>query len=40
MAAAPAITEVREFNGIVQGGKIVLLSGELPEGTLVKVRVP
>jgi ribonuclease HI len=31
--------EVREFNGIVQGGKILLLSGELPEGTMVKVRV-
>ena len=31
--------EVREFNGIVQGGKIVLLSGELPEGTPVQVRV-
>jgi len=39
MAAAPAITEVREFNGIVRSGKIVLLSGELPEGTLVKVQV-
>ena len=34
-ATAP---EVREWNGIVQGGRIVLLSGELPEGTLVKVR--
>ena len=31
--------EPREFNGIVQGGKILLLSGELPEGTLVRVRV-
>jgi hypothetical protein len=31
--------EAREFNGIVQSGKIVLLSGELPEGTLVMVRV-
>jgi hypothetical protein len=31
--------EAREFNGIVQGGKILLLSGELPEGTLVRVRV-
>src|SRR5450432_2117327 len=39
IAAAPAAVEVREFNGIVQSGKIVLLSGELPEGTLVKVRV-
>jgi ribonuclease HI len=34
-SAAP---EAREWNGIVQGGRIVLLSGELPEGTLVKVR--
>jgi ribonuclease HI len=38
-AVAPAVAEAREFNGIVQSGKIVLLSGELPEGTLVKVRV-
>ena len=29
----------REYNGIVQSGKIVLLSGELPEGTMVQVRV-
>ena len=36
--AAPA-AEPREFNGIVQSGKILLLSGELPEGTLVRVRV-
>jgi hypothetical protein len=27
------------LNGIVQGGRIILLSGELPEGTMVKVRV-
>jgi len=33
------IAEAREFSGIVQNGKIVLLSGELPEGTMVKVRV-
>jgi len=39
VATAPAVVEAREFNGIVQSGKIVLLSGELPEGTLVKVRV-
>ncbi len=37
--AAASTGEVREFNGIVQGGKILLLSGELPEGTMVKVRV-
>ena len=36
--AAPP-QEVREFNGIVQGGKILLLSGELPEGTLVRIRL-
>ena len=28
-----------EFNGIVRGGKIELLSGHLPEGTAVEVRV-
>ena len=36
--AAPA-AETRELNGIVQSGKVLLLSGELPEGTLVRVRV-
>ena len=36
--AAPS-AEPREFNGIVQSGKILLLSGELPEGTLVRVRL-
>jgi ribonuclease HI len=39
VAAAAMVAEPREFNGIVQSGKVVLLSGELPEGTLVKVRV-
>jgi len=39
VATAPTVPEAREFNGIVQSGKIILLSGELPEGTLVKVRV-
>jgi ribonuclease HI len=39
VAAAGVVAEAREFNGIVQSGKIVLLSGELPEGTLVRVRV-
>jgi len=39
VATAPTVPEAREFNGIVQSGKVVLLSGELPEGTLVKVRV-
>jgi hypothetical protein len=43
-APAPAPAEAREFNGrefngIVEGGRIVLLSGDLPEGTRVKVRV-
>lgn len=37
--AVPSVAEGREFNGIVQSGKIVLLSGELPEGTMVRVRV-
>ena len=36
---ATHLQESREFNGIVQGGKILLLSGELPEGTLVRVRI-
>ena len=31
--------EIREFSGIVQGGKILLLSGDLPEGTLVRIRL-
>lgn len=35
---AATVPEAREWNGIVQGGRIVLLSGELPEGTMVKVR--
>lgn len=38
-SSAPVVAEAREFNGIVQSGKIILLSGELPEGTMVKVRV-
>jgi len=29
----------KELNGIVRGGKIELLNGELPEGTAVEVRV-
>jgi ribonuclease HI len=29
----------KEFNGIVRGGVVELLSGDLPDGTLVKVRV-
>ena len=36
---AAATAQPREFNGIVQSGKIVLLSGELPEGTMVRVVV-
>jgi len=32
-------TASQELNGIVRGGMIELLSGELPEGTLVKVRI-
>jgi ribonuclease HI len=38
-ASAVSLPGPREFNGVVQGGKIQLLSGELPEGTLVQVRV-
>jgi ribonuclease HI len=38
-AVVSPVAEAREFNGIVQSGKVVLLSGELPEGTLVRVRV-
>lgn len=29
----------REFNGVVRGGKIELLNGELPDGTAVEVRI-
>lgn len=29
----------REFNGIVRGGKVELLDGNLPEGTAVQVRI-
>ncbi len=29
----------QEFNGVIRGGKIELLDGELPEGTRVQVRV-
>ncbi len=38
-AGTAVVAEAREFNGIVQSGKIILLSGELPEGTMVRVRV-
>lgn len=39
MNRGPASPAVREINGIVQGGKVLLLGGELPEGTMVTVRV-
>ncbi|MGA8151279.1 MAG: ribonuclease HI family protein [Terriglobales bacterium] len=39
-ARAAAISNQRqEFNGVVRGGKIELLDGQLPEGTQVQVRV-
>jgi len=40
LARAPAIPKPRkEFNGVVRGGKIELLDGQLPDGTQVQVRV-
>ncbi len=39
-APPPANTPVRqEFNGVVRNGKIELVNGSLPEGSLVQVRV-
>jgi len=39
-ARAPALPEPRkEFHGVVRGGKIELLDGQLPDGTQVQVRV-
>src|SRR5438270_14008003 len=39
-APPPASTPLRqEFNGVVRNGKIELLNGSLPEGSLVQVRV-
>jgi ribonuclease HI len=39
-ARAPATPEQRkELNGVVRGGKIELLDGQLPDGTQVQVRV-
>jgi ribonuclease HI len=35
---APTAARSQEFEGVVQGGVIKLLSGELPEGTRVQVR--
>ena len=42
VARAPAQTSaqpLQEFEGIVRNGKVELLSGSLPEGTRVQVRV-
>lgn len=36
---APIPHAQREFNGVVRGGKIELLNGELPDGTAVEVRI-
>jgi len=33
------LSEMREFEGVVQQGKVRLVDGELPEGTRVQVRV-
>jgi ribonuclease HI len=38
-APKPASSSLQEFNGVVRGGKIELLDGNLPEGTAVQVRV-
>jgi len=38
-APAAAATASGELNGIVRGGVVELLSGDLPEGTLVKIKV-
>jgi ribonuclease HI len=35
----PAQRPPQEFNGVVRGGKIELLDGSLPDGTVVQVRV-
>ena len=37
--ASPLPQQRKEFNGIVRGGKIELLDGQLPDGTQVQVRV-
>ncbi len=37
--SGPVAPAAREISGIVQGGKVHLLGGELPEGTMVTVRV-
>ena len=38
-SSAPGQQGQREFDGIVRGGKIELLNGELPDGTAVEVRI-
>jgi ribonuclease HI len=37
--ASPSQQMQREFKGIVRGGKIELLDGDLPEGTAVEIRM-
>jgi ribonuclease HI len=39
MGVSPVQADTREFEGIVEGGKVKLMNGELPEGTRVHVRV-
>ena len=36
---APLPTQPQEFDGVVRGGKVELIGGELPDGTRVQVRV-
>jgi ribonuclease HI len=38
-AVAPAATVQTEFEGVVRGGKVELVSGSLADGTRVQVRV-
>jgi ribonuclease HI len=38
-SAAAIPSQRQEFNGVVRGGKIELLDGQLPDGTQVQVRV-
>jgi ribonuclease HI len=35
----PPVPPSKEFNGVVRGGKVELLDGKLPDGTLVQVRI-
>jgi ribonuclease HI len=39
ISAQPAAQSQQEFEGIVRGGKVELINGNLPEGTRVQVRI-